>query len=63
MNTRERIREKYEENKRNCLLKKIRFYEYLIGYTVPEKKFMPGVEMKNKTTTLFFPTLSPFSPD
>ena len=31
MKTRESIREKYEENKRNCLLKKIRFYEYLIG--------------------------------
>jgi hypothetical protein len=63
MTTRERIREKYEENKRNCLLKKIRFYEYLIGYSGPEKRFAPGVEIKNKTATFFFPTLTPLSPD
>lgn len=57
MRTLTQIREKHEENKRNCLLKKIKFYEYLISYGGPHNTFLPAEETKNKTASLFFPNL------
>lgn len=44
-------------------MKKIRFYEYLIGYGNTDKSFVPGVEIKNKTTNFFFPALIPLNTD
>jgi len=43
MTAREKMRQKYEESKRQPIIEKIRFYEYLIGYGSPERKFVPGV--------------------
>lgn len=57
MRTLTQIREKHEENKRNCLLKKIKFYEYLISYGGPHNSFLPTEETKSKTSSLFFPNI------
>lgn len=43
-----------EELKRTCLLKKIRFYEYLIGFGTQKHP----IEIENKTANAFIPTLA-----
>lgn len=52
-----RMRERHEEIKRNCLLKKIKFYEYLISYAGPHNSFFPAEDSKSKTVSLLFPTI------
>lgn len=51
------MRDRQEENKRKNLLKKIKFYEYLISYGTANKSFLPNEENGNKTATLFFPNI------
>jgi hypothetical protein len=57
MNNREIVRERIQESKRACLLKKIKFFEYLINFAGPEPKGAFITKAENKTANLFFPTI------